>query len=351
MLESQPHHRAIDPELQQFCLSLPKIELHAHLGGSVRNSSLLRKLQENGVADAATIAQRCLINGIDDKRTMTEQMEMFDIVSSAFPTANDKKQVAIEYIEDCVKDNVVYLELRTSGAEVSKYDAVFAAFEECRQRQLPVITRMIASVQRSWNFEKAEQAIKLAVQNKNRGVVAVDFCGDPRSGQFGPFQSLFQYAQREGLRFTSHFAESPNETDLDCILDCHPDRLGHCSYLHQNKPVQKRVFEARIPIEACLASNINTMRLYGGLTEHPVVGWLQDNHPVVPCTDNAGLLNCTLSDHYSMLAHDCQRSSCGTLQNQPVTTYLRQMLRMNFEESFGISIKKWSQRKINKSCV
>jgi len=43
------------------------------------------------------------------------------------------------------------------------------------------------------------------------------------------------------------------------------------------------------------------MRLADGVQSHPVVSWLNRNHPVIPCTDNPGVLCCDLSDHYAML--------------------------------------------------
>jgi len=288
--------------MQQYYLQLPKIELHCHLGGTADERTLLEKLrQRHSESQARALTARCFIPAIDDRRSPAEQMEMFEIVGSAFSTPTEKKQLAVEYIRRAVVDNVVYLELRTGGATREKYEAVLQAFEECRQ--LPIQLRMIASVQRSWSFETAETTIRLAAEYKHRGVVGVDLCGDPQSGEFTKFRPLFECAQRQhGLPFTCHFAESPGERDLQSILDVFPSRLGHCCWMHDQAGVNDRVLQAKIPIEACLASNINTMRLYSGLRTHPVSQWLTAKHPFILCTDNPGILCTTLSKHYEMLA-------------------------------------------------
>jgi len=57
----------------------------------------------------------------------------------------------------------------------------------------------------------------------------------------------------------------------------------------------------KIPIECCLFSNINTMKLRDGLVGHPVLKWFPDDHPFVLCTDNPGILNVNLSQHYQLL--------------------------------------------------
>ena len=306
-------------DVRNFCVALPKVELHAHLLGSIRQASLHKRLEQNvGAVEAEKLMKRSRIHGIDLQRSMTEQMEMFDIARSAFHNPEDKKRIAVEFIEDCAKENVVYLELRTSGGDEEKFEAIFAAFEEIRHRQLPVVTRMISSVQRSWSFEQAEKSIRLAIQNRSRGVVGLDLCGDPTSGDFRRFRPLFEHAQREGLRFTCHFAESHGEGDLSAILECRPDRLGHCSFMHESEEMQRRVFESKIPIEACLASNINTMRLTQGAKAHPIMNWLQRKHPVVLCTDNVGLLGVDLSDHYAMIAPFVSREALWDLAESSV---------------------------------
>jgi adenosine deaminase len=88
--------------------------------------------------------------------------------------------------------------------------------------------------------------------------------------------------------------------------------------MHENEQIQQQVFERRIPIEACIASNINTMRLQQGVAAHPLQEWLNRKHPVVLCTDNEGLLGSSLTQHYAMLTPHLSRNQIFDLAESSV---------------------------------
>lgn len=305
----------MESNIASFCHMLPKVELHCHLGGTARHPSLVKQLLAKGHKTANDLASRCFISGIDTKRTPSEQNEMFEIVSSAFSSASEKKQLVLEYIEQCVEDNVVYCELRTGLSDRAKCESVYQAVEECKQKGIQTICRLISSIHRDWSFDRAEQAMKLALEYREKGVVAMDLCGDPLKGSFKQFAPLFEFASREGVPWTCHFAESQNESDLVEILNAKPSRLGHCCFISMKPPIEQRIQQERIPIECCLSSNINTMRLHGGVREHPVArNWIAQKHPFVLCTDNPGILCTTMSKEYTMLAKALNLSKQEILQ-------------------------------------
>lgn len=72
----------------------------------------------------------------------------------------------------------------------------------------------------------------LATRFRDRGVVAVDLCGDPAKGDVSLFTPAFEAARSAGLKVTIHFAEaecSASARELETILSWKPDRLGHVS--------------------------------------------------------------------------------------------------------------------------
>jgi len=157
----------------------------------------------------------------------------------------------------------------------------------------------VVSVKREWDLSTAQEAVKMALDLKNRGVVGLDFCGNPTCGSFTPFIDIFLDAARKGLFITCHFAETKDEKDLLEILSINPSRLGHACYM--DPTTKKEVKLRNLPIEACFASNINTMQLFSGICDHPFMEWWRNGFHIVPCTDNYGILESTLSDHYHMI--------------------------------------------------
>lgn len=98
--------------------------------------------------------------------------------------------------------------MRTGGSSKEKIQLVLDTFDQCKHDNIPVVCRLIVSISRVMKFEVAERAVKLAVELKDRGVVGLDFSGDPTKGRFAPYKSLFEYGKKEGLPLSCHFAES-----------------------------------------------------------------------------------------------------------------------------------------------
>jgi len=282
-----------------FCESLPKVELHAHLGGSIRNATLRELLVAGGYPNADELAAKCIIHGVDTNRTPSEQFEMFDIIGKAWQNEQITKRITKEFIEDAVKQNVIYTELRTGGSSREKLETILDTIDEC-SKQYSTVVKLVVSVKREWDLGTAREAVKMAADLKNRGVVGLDFCGNATCGSFTPFKEVFLEATNQGLPITCHFAETKDEQDLLDILSINPSRLGHACYLD---PTTKNEIKARhLPIEACFASNINTMKLFSGISEHPFMKeWWKNGFDIIPCTDNYGILESYLSDHYHMI--------------------------------------------------
>ncbi|CAH8381850.1 unnamed protein product [Eruca vesicaria subsp. sativa] len=117
---------------------MPKIELHAHLNGSIRDSTLLelaRVLGEKGVVVFSDVED--VIQKNDRSLARLRNYLIFSFV---------------KVIEDFALENVVYLELRTT----------------------PKVTQSFA-----FSFK-----VKLALEMRNVGVVGIDLSGKPLVGEW-----------------------------------------------------------------------------------------------------------------------------------------------------------------------
>lgn len=210
-------------DAEQFCRKIPKLELHVHLGGSVRRSTIEESLREQKRQDAEEFSHSCVIKGID-KSPMDVQMTRFDRVGQAWRSWADTRRYVLEFIEDCIKDNVIYVEMRTSGSSKEKLETILQTFHEHKQKNQFPIMKLVVSINRTWTIEQAEKALNLAIELKkeNNDIVGLDFCDNPRKGTFQQFTEIFKKGKENGFFFTSHFAETDEEKDLDNILNSNP---------------------------------------------------------------------------------------------------------------------------------
>ncbi|KAH3759680.1 Metallo-dependent hydrolase [Pelomyxa schiedti] len=338
--------------------TLPKVELHAHLGGSVRITTVADLLtpimgRDAAVARAQAVAIPLCCDGVPLE---CSEYHGFAIVKSAVDSGDRQMQtqntrrIVMEYLEDCVDDGIMYVELRTGGESLEKLECVLNSMHEFYAIQPSLVSRLIVSIKRDGTPEAAWTCVRNAVMLKERGVVAIDFCGlHPNQHPFNPqFADAIAFAQQSGLSFVCHFAETIGETDLESLLNCHPARLGHAVLMPPH--IKRCVLDRRIPIECCLSSNLNVMRRDGHIppapattvsaespmtqattntlvtgecgnrsaiadvvrVHHPVAEWNSTGHPFILCCDNVGLLGFKLSKLYRITAEALTEPKRGT---------------------------------------
>ena len=107
----------------ELCRALPKAELHAHINGCIRRSTLAELCRQSGVPELLALATAGeeaggLLGeaGAAGGRhlTLSECFEMFGAIHGAVCTVEAAARVAAEVVEDFAADNVRYCELRTT---------------------------------------------------------------------------------------------------------------------------------------------------------------------------------------------------------------------------------------------
>jgi len=233
--------------MDEFIKALPKAELHAHLSGSVRNSTLLELIRSNGVyEDEAELERAEAMIHKEGTRSLSDCFRIFDVVHKILNNKDSVSRAVYEMIEDCVLDLVSYLEIRTTprrltsfahaegelilssssivpphgttfippsisssegegvdgGEEVdaalSNYIEVVVAAIVSAQASFPsIVVRLIISINRTSSVETNRRIVKLAkVWSRVHCplsfpvVVGLDISGDPTRGNMPPLLKM-----------------------------------------------------------------------------------------------------------------------------------------------------------------
>jgi len=304
-----------------FFKKIPKIELHAHINGSIsaetiekliqRKSSNQQLNQSNLVSQWETTIHK------GDKRTLDECFSMFGIIYKLVDDTDTVFLVTKSIIEDFAQDNVRYLELRstpranpeTGMTKQSYTEAVLAAIEEAKTTVPDITVRFIMAINRKHGPDEALDTVKMAIQLKTKAngiIVGIDLSGDPKAYNSTDFVPALKLAQENGLKLALHIAEVPDVEDVRVLLDLIPDRIGHGTCIHPENggsdDLVKIVEEHSIPIELCLTSNVKTKSVPSFADHHMGYWYNGKQHPCVVCTDDKGVFSTTLSEEYSVMA-------------------------------------------------
>ncbi|KAL0908980.1 hypothetical protein M5K25_023497 [Dendrobium thyrsiflorum] len=320
-------------EMKEWCRAIPKIELHAHLNGCIRDSTLLelaKLLGEKGViifADVEHVIRKC-------GRSLTECFQLFDLFHILATDHETISRITKEVVEDFAAEEVVYLELRTTpknneakgmtkrsymkavinglrsvdtvdvsfinlnGKTESFCEPVQKSCTTCMEKK-KIYVRLLLSIDRRETTAAAMETVCLALEMREFGVVGIDLSGNPVVGEWDTFLPALKYAKEQGLPVTLHCGEVSNKMEIQAMLNFSPDRIGHACFLDEDDWEKARL--SQIPVEICLTSNLRTERL-SSIHVHHFANLYNANHPLVLCTDDTGLFSTSLSNEYYLAA-------------------------------------------------
>lgn len=126
------------------------------------------------------------------------------------------------------------------------------------------------------------------------------------AGNVQTFLPYFRKAKLDGLRLSFHVAEIASVLhETQALLSVEPDRIGHGTFLIPElaggSELADIVLAAKIPIELCLSSNVQTQTV-SDYDNHHFNFWYKKNHPCVLCTDDKGVFATSLSREYAVAA-------------------------------------------------
>lgn len=141
--------------------------------------------------------------------------------------------------------------------------------------------------------------VEIASRFIGQGVVGIDWCGNPYSGEFKYFRTAFEQARKLGFKITLHFAEISEPENVKDIIDFRPDRVGHATVLTSEDV--DLLLKNPIPIEICFTSNL-LCKTVKQPDLHHFGEFYNSNYPLVISTDDKGVFDSSLSQEYHKIA-------------------------------------------------
>jgi len=285
---------------------LPKAELHCHLDGSVRPSTLLELGREARVQmPKHTPEELAEFMRVDDARTLEDYLRRFDVTVSVMQTEEALERIAYELAEDAAEDGVRYIEIRNAPIlnvvhGLTVVQAIEAPLRGLRraEKDFGIIGRFIVCALRHFTPEDSLEMAQLAVEFKNEGVVAFDLAGGEKGNPAARHVAAFRYAREHDLAVTVHAGEGDGaESVREAVHVCGANRIGHGTRLIEDAELTQYVNDRRIALEVCLTSNVQT-RVADSYEAHPLREYFDRGLNVTLNTDNRLMSGTTLTDEY-----------------------------------------------------
>jgi adenosine deaminase len=360
------------------------------LYGSIRATTLIELASERNVIlppefllheEGKTSTTNKLDGEVDDDdevlflnmkpRSLKDCFAIFDILPQCVNDLPSLRRIMREMLEDASLDNVIYLEVRTGPktllidhhqqqqqqqekyctkkeyvqtildvmqdfetSDRNRYDEAVTSLNNNNDYniRLPMIPRLLISIDRSGTIEQAMENVQLAIDmsRSSKYIVGVELGGNPTRNNFTMFESVFATARKAGLSISIHCGEVPMSEDDETtknnnelvayqeavsIIQFKPERLGHALLLSNS--LMDKLIKDPIHIECCPTSNVMTLglttsssqdtggqrgNLLDGIKYHPQLGqWIHHQYPISINTDDSGIFSTTLTKEYILV--------------------------------------------------
>jgi adenosine deaminase len=302
---------AAPPVTEALVLALPKTDLHCHLDGSLRLTTILELAEQQGVRLPAQTPEglAAAIHQGQICRSLEDYLVAFDVTLAVLQTEQSLQRVAYELALDCAAENVRYLEVRYSpvlhtreGLKATAIvDAVLDGLRRAK-RETGIRSHVIICGIRHMDPATSVRLAELAVAYKGKGVVGFDLAGAEEGNPPSHHREALQLILDNNVNLTIHAGEAFGpESIAQAVHVCGAHRIGHGVRLRENGDLLNYINDHRIPLEMCPSSNVQTGSVTG-LAAHPLKFYFDFGLRVTVSTDNR-LITDTTCTRELMLAH------------------------------------------------
>jgi adenosine deaminase len=330
---------------QDFIRAIPKSDLHVHLDGSLRLSSLIELAKERKIA-LPSFTEEGLNTLVfkDSYKDLNEYLSGFTWTLTVLQDAEGLERASYELAIDSWAEGVRYLEVRfapqlhmsptfpfeavmlavdtglrrareacnaTLGPDEPPFDygiivSAMRFFDESFSEYYRNLCRALAystqqEVIRTASLELAKAGVRLR-RDTDIQIVGFDLAGSEQGYPASAHEDSYDFVHKNFMRKTVHAGEAYGpESIFQAIAKLHADRIGHGLHLFDEGMIfsgsvqDKRAYienlvnyiaENRTTIEVCLTSNMQTSPALKAVEEHSLRQMLSHKLSLSFCTDN-----------------------------------------------------------------
>lgn len=291
--------------------TLPFIDLHRHLDGSVRLETILDLGRQHNIPlPGATVEElRPHAQVTEPQPGLMAFLAKMLWATRVLADGEACRRVARENVEDAKREGIDYLELRFSPyfmAEPHQLDmaevieGIVAGIAE-GVAATGVRVNLIGILSRTYGAEICHQELDALLAHRQH-FVALDLAGDEANFPAPLFVDHFKKGRDAGWRAAVHAGEAGGPQSVwDAVKLLGAERIGHGTRALEDPKLADYLAENRIPIEANLTSNVHTSTV-PNLASHPLQKMMARGLVCSINTDDPGLSGIDLRHEFEVAA-------------------------------------------------
>jgi adenosine deaminase len=290
---------------------IPKVELHCHVEGTVRPTTVVELARAAGrslpVDNPAELYQYDSLDSF---------LAVFWFVQELLREPDDWSQIAYESLIDAAAHGLRYREMfftparhLAAGQDLAAIVDGLTAGIEAAETEVPVRCVLVADIDRAFGpaagLELVESVGALRAAGRAERIVGIGADSTELGIELAAFGPAFAAAREIGLRRTCHAGEAvgvgPDNIRI-ALDDLGAERIDHGVALVEDEALLARVAREGVPLTVCPTSNVVIANRYASLAEHPLAELRRAGVRVTINTDDPAMTDLDLGTEYRMVA-------------------------------------------------
>ena len=293
-------------DLNVFIASMPKVELHLHIDGSLEPEMLFDLGKRNAVA--LPFASAAEVRQAYNFRSLQDFLDIYYQGMSVLQTELDFYDLTFAYLEKCQADNVMHTEIffdpqgHTSRgvAFENVLNGITRALND-GQEKLGISSNLIMCFLRHLSEEDALKTLEQALPYKDK-IVGVGLDSSEVGHPPSKFERVFTRARAEGFKSVAHAGEEGPPAYVWEALDLlKVDRIDHGNRALEDEKLTARLVKEGIALTVCPLSNLK-LCVVNDLRQHPLRTMLEKGLKATVNSDDPAYFGGYMNDNFNRIA-------------------------------------------------
>ena len=282
---------------------LPKVELHCHVEGTARSSTVAELAAKHGIQLGVEKPE-----DLYEYSSLSDFLAAFGTVCAAFVDRDDFHRMAYEAAEDAAKAGIRYREMFVSPGFHLERGVRFDTFWEGitagvadGEKDFGVRTQMIIDVDKPKGLGPALALLEVARHLDRDLLIGIGGDSTELGVDHDAFAPLVREARNLGFKTCFHCGEEGPAENIATMVAAGVDRIDHGTRLLDLPELVVRVVDEQIPITSCPSSNVE-LEIVPTLEDHPFARQADAGALVTLNSDDPAFFRFDLADEYARIA-------------------------------------------------
>ncbi len=334
--------------MKAFIQSLPKVELHLHIEGTLEPELMFDLAKRNNVPIP--------FNSIDEVKAaynfhnLQSFLDIYFQGTDVLIKEQDFFDLTWAYLLRCKEDNVhhteVFFDPQAHTERGVNFDTVINGIHEAlvkANNELGISSKLIMCFLRHLDEEAAFHTLESALKHKDK-IIAVGLDSTEVGNPASKFERVFAQAIEQGFLTVAHAGEEGSASNIVEALNLLKiTRIDHGVRCSDDEILVEQLAKDRIPLTVCPLSNIK-LKVFEQMEQHNIVSLLRKGVCVTINSDDPAYFGGYMTDNFMAVhnAHSMEKSeivqfTLNAIEASFISNYEKKRLRGVVEDYVSLA--------------